>query len=184
MCVTYADAVFGKGGDDRSVLRSSEQSITTPFGFRGDFKLYTPHPLLITTVRYYYYCPAVDSVYFLPSGNGMVCNNAILTHGVLHTMNTISRPTVTIIASPSGKKFGINITADSWKDDYQMLRTFTSAEEANSIGEQFAKVWDQQATLMESGELPRSNMLQELTANGICKSRSKLRDAFAQFGNA
>ena len=99
-------------------------------------------------------------------------------------MNSISRPTITIIASPSGKKFGVNITADSWKDDYQLLRQFTSAEEANAVGEQFAKVWDEQAKLMESGEMPRSNMLQELTANGICKSKPKLRDAFVQFGDA
>ena len=96
-------------------------------------------------------------------------------------MNSISRPIITIVASPSGKKFGVNITADSWQDDYQLIEPFDSAEKANEVGEQFAKVWDEQSTLIESGEIPRTNMLKELTANGVLRAKPKLRDAFAQF---
>ena len=96
-------------------------------------------------------------------------------------MNSISRLTVSIVASPSGKKFGVNITADSWQDVYQLIEPFDSAEKANEVGEQFAKVWDEQSTLIESGEIPRTNMLKELTANGVLKAKPKLRDAFAQF---
>jgi hypothetical protein len=105
------------------------------------------------------------------------------THGVFN-MNSISRPIITIVASPSGKKFGVNITADSWQDDYQLIEPFDSAEKANEVGEQFAKVWDEQSTLIESGEIPRTNMLKELTANGVLRAKPKLRDAFVQFRSA
>ena len=99
-------------------------------------------------------------------------------------MNSISRLTVSIVVSPSGKKFGVNITADSWQDNYQLIESFDSAEKANEVGESFAKVWEQEATLIESGEIPRTNMLKELTANGVLKSKPKLRDSFAQFRSA
>ncbi len=86
----------------------------------------------------------------------------------------ITRPTVTVVASPSGKQFTIEWTADSWSNKYQHLERFDTSKQAANFGVKFSKDFDAEATDIEEGVIPRHHIPTTLCDNGIAKSRRKV----------
>ena len=63
----------------------------------------------------------------------------------------VSRPTTTIVSSPSGRKFTWEMTARGWSNEYQLCESFDTEALAKKSAKEFCKTWDTEATKMENG---------------------------------
>ena len=86
----------------------------------------------------------------------------------------ISRPSVTIVASPSGKKFAIEWTHDSWSMKHQHLETFDSEKEAIKFGQAFIEDFNAEAKDIETKVVTPHNIANTLRNEGIIRSSRKV----------
>tara|TARA_R110000751_G_scaffold216187_1_gene319530 strand:- start:129 stop:449 length:321 start_codon:yes stop_codon:yes gene_type:complete len=98
---------------------------------------------------------------------------------------TISRPTLTIIASPSGKRFAIEATADTWSNVYQsLLPVLKTEKDAKAFIEDFASDFEEDAAVIEDLVATtgngRRNIMRDLVDHGMWRSRRKLVGAMAK----
>ena len=90
----------------------------------------------------------------------------------------ISRPTIEVIHSPSGKKFTFRATNSAWSNEYQRRESFDSEVEAKAEGKKFIKQYDKEAKAIEGGEINRYHIMSTLTQHGKFTSRVKLSSNF------
>jgi hypothetical protein len=93
----------------------------------------------------------------------------------------ISRPTIEIKSSPSGKKFTIEIASDTWFLTYQLMYPLPTEAEAKAAAKEFGSAFDAEATEVEAGTIPPYYIIDSLVADKVLKSRRKPSAKFDKF---
>ena len=92
---------------------------------------------------------------------------------------SISRPTLTVVASPSGKKFTFEVASENWVDEFQSLLRFDTKAQANSAANKFGKEFEAEASDIEAGRRPRYLIMPTLCEHGKFKQRRRLSSNFS-----
>ena len=101
----------------------------------------------------------------------------------------VPRPTVTIVASPSGKNFTVNAQTEGHDFEYQLtpkyfivnhdMEGFPQTEAvAQEIANSYLAAFEAEATAIESGVKRPYHINGNLKDHGMAKSRRKLSSAF------
>jgi hypothetical protein len=90
----------------------------------------------------------------------------------------VSRPIVTIVPSPSGKRFTFRASHPNWVKEWQWLEHFDSEAKCKIEAKQFEKDFDNMAKDMESGKIPQQQILVMLRDHGKVRSRDVLNQHF------
>ncbi len=86
----------------------------------------------------------------------------------------ITRPVVTVVASPSGKKFGIEWSHASWTQVHQHLVTFDDADDATEFGKTFLNDFNAEADDIEANRIAPHNIARTLREHGLIRSKRKV----------
>ena len=90
----------------------------------------------------------------------------------------ITRPTITIIPSPSGKVFSYLATNEEWLTEYLATARFNSERDARKNGKQFVHDFDKEARAIESKARVPYHIMSALVKHGLFRSRPKLSANF------
>jgi len=86
-------------------------------------------------------------------------------------MTIVTRPTLEIVSSPSGKSFTYRAGNPSWNREYQRRDSFESAALAKEAASSFAKAFEILASGIENGTVPKHHIMGAYVENGYFRSR-------------
>ncbi len=93
----------------------------------------------------------------------------------------ISRPTIEIKSSPSGKKFTIEIASDSWLLTYQLMHPLPTEAEAKAAGKEFRSAFNAEAAEIEAGTIPPYYIIDTLVVDKVLRATRKPSAKFDKF---